>query len=162
MHHCVAPGVCECKEFFEKNSDGICEPICDPPCINSQCVGPNVCKCDKNYDKYLKSHECLEKQLIKDRQSCEKSCQHGTCNDDGTCVCEIEYEMYNDKCSKKCDNECKGGKCLENQCICPENYKLSENSTECLPICAFEDGHDCISGVCIGKWIKRLPVFVVL
>jgi hypothetical protein len=147
---CISPEVCECKDGFEKNSDDVCAPVCNPPCINGNCIEPNVCKCNDNFEKYLKSHECLEKQLIKDRQSCEKSCQHGTCSDDGTCVCESDYEMYNDKCLKKCDNECTNGKCLEDQCICPENYKLSENSTECLPICAFEDGHACISGDCIA------------
>lgn len=147
---CLAPEVCECKDGYEKSSDGVCMPVCDPSCINGNCIGPNVCKCNENFEKYLRSHECLEKQLIKDRQSCENSCQNGTCSDDGTCGCDFEFEMYNDKCLKKCDKKCTNGKCLEDQCICPENYKLSENTTECLPICAFEDGHDCISGVCVA------------
>lgn len=147
---CVSPEVCDCHTGYEKNANGICEPSCNPSCLNGKCVAPNTCECDDSFEKYLKSHECLEKHVIKDRQSCEKSCQHGTCNDDGTCICQSGYEMYNGKCLKVCAKECVNGKCLEDQCVCPFNYKLSENSSGCVPICAFEDGHDCISGTCVA------------
>lgn len=146
---CVSPEVCECLEGYENNSEGVCEPICDPNCVNAKCVSPNQCKCDKGFEKYLKSHECLENHIIKDRESCLKSCQHGTCSDHG-CICDSGYEMYNGKCLKVCTKECENGKCLEDQCVCPKNYKLSENSTSCLPICAFEDEHDCIEGTCVA------------
>jgi hypothetical protein len=79
---CIAPDVCECKDGFEKNSEGDCVPVCDPACINGDCVGPNECECHENFDKYLKGHECQEKQVIIDRQSCEKSCSNGICNDE--------------------------------------------------------------------------------
>ena len=150
---CVGPEICECKEEFEKNSYGVCAPVCSPTCINAKCIAPNKCKCYENFEKSLKSNECLEKQIIKDRQSCEIACQHGTCTDDGTCVCDSEYEKFNGKCLKKCYGICTNGKCLEDQCICGEGYKLSENLTECLPICAFEELHDCISGICIAPQI---------
>jgi hypothetical protein len=153
---CLAPSVCECHDGYEKISDDICSPVCDPPCINSVCTKPNFCKCNENFEKYLKSHECLEKNVIIDRQSCEKSCENGTCSDDGTCICKFGFEMFNEKCLAVCDKECVNGKCLEDQCVCPENYKLSENSTaECLPICAFEDGHDCIYGTCVAPQICK-------
>lgn len=148
---CIAPDVCECNDGYDKNSAGICEPICDPSCINGKCVAPNSCECNDNFEKYLKTHECLEKSDISDRQSCIKSCQHGTCGDSGACICEAGYEMYNGKCLKLCDKECSNGMCLEDQCVCYESYKLSENSTSCLPICAFHDEkHDCIMGTCVA------------
>lgn len=147
---CVSPEDCECLEGYKNNSEEICEPICDPNCVNAKCVSPNQCKCDESFEKYLKSHECLENHVIKDRESCLKSCQHGTCSDHGACICDSGYEMYNGKCLKVCTKECENGKCLEDQCVCPKNYKLSENSTSCLPICSFEDEHDCIEGTCVA------------
>lgn len=147
---CVSPEVCECSDGYEKNSEGLCEPVCEPSCINANCIAPNICKCKENFEKYLRTHECLEKHVIKDHESCLSSCQNGACSNNGTCICDSEYEMYNGKCLKVCSKECENGKCLENQCVCPESYKLSENSTSCLPICAFEDDHDCISGTCIA------------
>lgn len=147
---CVAPEVCECSDGYEKNSNEVCAPICDPSCINGKCVAPNSCECDANHEKYLKSHECLEKNVIKDRQSCHKSCKHGTCSESGVCVCESGYEMYNGKCSRTCDKECANGMCLEDLCVCSEDYKLAENGTTCLPICSFEDGHDCLMGTCVA------------
>lgn len=147
---CIAPDVCECYEGFEKNSEGICEPVCEPMCINAKCIEPDTCECYESFEKYLKSHECLEKQIIKDHQTCLKSCQHGTCGDDGTCVCDSGYESYNGKCLKVCSAHCANGRCLEYQCVCPESYKLSENGTSCHPICAFEDEHDCIFGSCVA------------
>lgn len=147
---CVSPGVCECLEGYEKDSDGSCAPICDPPCVNGKCVAPDSCLCDENFEKYWRNHECLEKHVIKDHQSCMKSCRGGACSENGTCVCHPGYEMYNGKCSKVCDKECANGKCLEDRCVCPEDYKLSENATSCLPICAFEESHDCIYGTCVA------------
>lgn len=148
--YCHEPEVCECHQGYEKNSAGVCEPICDPGCINAECVAPNTCQCFESFAKYLKPNECLERHVINDRESCLRSCQHGTCSDDGLCVCASGFEMFNGKCLKICDKECHNGKCLEDQCVCPENYRLSENSTACMPICSFEDGHDCISGTCVA------------
>lgn len=61
--------------------------------------------------------------------------------------------MFNGKCLKMCNKNCGIGKCLENQCVCPPQYRL-ENST-CVPICAFEDDHDCINGECIAPNVCR-------
>lgn len=153
---CTAPDTCECHDGYETNADGICAPICSPLCVNSKCVAPNHCECDANHEKYMKAYECLEKHVIKDRQSCMKSCQRGACSDDGTCICESGYEMYNGLCSKLCDKKCSNGRCLEDQCVCLEGFKLAENSTtNCSPICAFEGGHDCVMGVCVAPQICK-------
>lgn len=151
---CLSPGVCDCNIGFEKNSQDVCQPICDPSCLNGFCVAPNVCKCNNGFEKYLKSYECLEKQVIEDHQSCLKSCKNGTCVD-GECICHPDFEMYSGKCSKKCTKECTNGKCLEDLCVCPDNYKLSDDFTACLPICSFEDGHDCIFGDCISPQVCK-------
>lgn len=148
---CVSPEVCECHEGFSKGQDGSCEPVCNPECINGQCVAPNTCECHESYEKHLSNHECLERHVIKDRQSCLLSCHNGTCSDNGTCICDSGFEMFNGKCLSLCNQTCGvGGKCLENQCVCFDGYKLNENSTSCVPVCAFEDDHDCINGFCVA------------
>lgn len=149
---CIAPYQCDCHDGYEKlNDDETCTPICNPKCINADCVSPNVCMCHRNYEKYLVPNECLERHVIKDRQDCLRTCTNGSCNKNGTCLCHYGYEMYNGKCLKICTKKCTNGKCLENQCVCPPQYQLSvdDNST-CLPICSFEDGHDCINGKCVA------------
>lgn len=150
---CLAPGVCECYADYEKNEDGICVPVCNPECINGVCQAPNECVCYENFRKYLNHYECLEQQVLKDRQKCQRSCVNGGCSDNGTCICNYGYEMYSGKCSKICNKNCGAGKCLENQCVCPQGYRL-ENST-CAPICAFEDDHDCINADCVAPQICR-------
>ncbi|KAG5675232.1 hypothetical protein PVAND_005153 [Polypedilum vanderplanki] len=147
---CIAPNQCECHEGFEKNSDGSCVPACHPNCINADCIQPNVCRCHANFEKYLRPNECLKRHVIKDRQDCMRICRNGSCSNNGTCICNYGYEMYSGKCSKICNKKCTNGKCLENQCVCPNDYRLSSDNSTCLPVCAFEDGHDCINGVCIA------------
>ena len=147
---CVATNMCECYEGYKINLEGSCEPICDPECINAKCVAPNSCECDESYEKYVKKHECFEKRVVKDQQSCLLSCHDGVCSDNGICICGSGFEMLNEKCLKTCDKKCANGKCLEDQCVCFDGYKLNKNSTECEPICAFEDGHDCVNGICVA------------
>lgn len=147
---CMSPDNCECLMGYEKNSNGTCKPLCDPPCINGDCVAPNSCECHRDFEEFTKKNECLEKSVIKDLQSCIKSCKHGTCSEDARCVCEDGFEMFNGKCLKVCDKQCDNGRCLEDQCVCPPQFKLSENATSCLPICSFEEGHDCIYGTCVA------------
>lgn len=150
---CVAPGQCECHDGFEKNESNACAPVCSPQCINGYCRAPNSCTCYENYEMYLNNYECLEQRVIQSHQDCRKSCSNGSCIGNGTCICNYGFEMYSGKCSKICNKNCGQGRCLENQCVCPAQYRL-ENST-CVPICAFEEGHDCINGDCIAPNICR-------
>ncbi|KAL7043382.1 hypothetical protein ACKWTF_001485 [Chironomus riparius] len=148
--NCVGPNNCECNEGYEKNSNGTCMPQCVPACINGNCVKPNLCQCHENFKKYLIPNECFEANVIKDLRDCRRTCTNGSCNKNATCICNYGYEMYNGKCSKICHKNCINGKCLEDQCVCPPDYKLSIETSTCMPICSFEDGHDCINGDCIG------------
>lgn len=92
--------------------------------------------------------------MIQDQEDCKKLCtSNGSCNGTGTCICDYGYDLHEGRCAKICNKNCGKGRCLENKCVCPENYRL-ENST-CVPICAFEDNHDCINGECIGPNVCR-------
>jgi hypothetical protein len=147
---CAAPNTCECNEGYEKDSNGHCKPQCLPKCINGECIKPNVCRCHPNYQKYLIPHECFEPNVMKDRLDCRRTCSNGSCSKNGTCICNYGYDMHNGKCLKICHKKCINGKCLDDQCICPTDYKLSVENSTCMPICSFEDGHDCINGNCIA------------
>jgi hypothetical protein len=89
-----------------------------------------------------------------ENSKCNKyNCQRGTCNEKGDCLCPLNYELHNGKCEEICNLSCGNGKCLGNRCICNEGYRSSENGTFCNPVCAFEDDHDCIEGICIAPQV---------
>lgn len=142
---CVLPEVCECTSGFEKDDNGVCQPTCTPSCINGNCIAPDTCECFENYKNDIKPNECV---------TVEKT-SHNICNDK-SCLCESGFEFYNGKCLRSCNKVCINGKCLDDQCICSDGYKLSQDDTsnpECRPICSFEEGHDCIKGKCIAPQV---------
>lgn len=151
---CVGPEQCECHDGYTANHDKTsCDPICHPTCLNSVCVKPNFCDCDENFER-LNDHECVKVE-VDDKSKCNAlNCQNGSCVH-GECLCPQFHELYDGKCRKMCNRTCENGKCYDNKCVCFDGYKLSEDSTRCDPVCAFEDGHDCIFGVCIAPQICK-------
>lgn len=146
---CVGPEQCECHDGYAANYDKTsCEPICQPSCLNSVCVKPNFCECDENFER-LNDLECVQVE-VDDKLNCNAlNCQNGKCVR-GECLCPPLHELDDGKCKKMCNKTCENGKCWDEKCVCFDGYKLSENETRCDPVCAFEDDHDCIEGVCIA------------
>lgn len=65
-------GQCVCHDGYILN-EGVCEPVCDKPCVNSVCVAPSMCACFEGHRKSNVSRVC-----------CRPECG-GVCNADGEC-----------------------------------------------------------------------------
>ncbi|PZC85892.1 hypothetical protein B5X24_HaOG214257 [Helicoverpa armigera] len=119
---CVAPDKCQCDRGYRTNKNGTCEPVCNPPCVNSLCVAPDTCK------------------------RCTDGCDHGTCVDN-VCVCDRGWKISGDKtCQPVCSSTCINSNCVEPEhCQCLKGYvKSSTNS--CKPYCS----GGCPHGSCVA------------
>lgn len=62
---------------------------------------------------------------------CVRACDYGDCDDFNQCICFKGYESHNGVCKMTCDKECINGKCLNDQCICDDDF-VEFNSTNCV------------------------------
>lgn len=116
----------------------ICEPICDPPCIEGHCTMPGNCTCFRGFE-HLESNKCIP--------SCKPNCINGLCTSPGHCECIKGYDKVNSSyCEPHCSHSCKNGVCHKpEECLCNTGYKKSSNSPfECEPICDVP----CINATC--------------
>lgn len=84
---CIDVDVCQCYDGFEFqiDSNNICQPICDDPCLNGKCIAPNKCECHENF--VLANNSTSECELY-----CP-NCGNGTCITTNECICSDGFEM---------------------------------------------------------------------
>jgi len=78
---------------------------------------------------------------------------HGTCDTNGQCQCNLDFSGYDCSQTGTCPNKCNtpNGKCVDNKCVCADGYFGDDCSRSCPKIqgqvCS---GHGtCQSGVCL-------------
>nr|CAD7427861.1 unnamed protein product [Timema monikensis] len=141
-----------CCRGYTKNEYGICEPICDHPCVNSNCISPNICSCE---DGYPDTCTCKDgyKRKTKNECSpiCEKSCVNAMCTAPNICTCSPGYEKK-ETASNKCFPSCPQG-CINSTCVAPDTCRCNDgyirdttdsSNRTCLPFCAYP----CANGDC--------------
>ncbi|XP_014281831.1 protein draper isoform X1 [Halyomorpha halys] len=116
----------------------ICEPICDPPCIEGDCSTPGNCTCFHGYE-HQDSNKCIP--------SCKPDCLNGFCTKPGHCECKEGYDKVNGSyCEPHCSHKCNNGICYKpEECLCNTGYKkIANNAFDCEPMCDVP----CINATC--------------
>ena len=145
---CDESNQCICSKGYESHM-GNCKMICDKKCINGRCLN-DQCTCDDNFIKF-NSTNCVTKEFIIQRDSCEIICENGKCNDSNECLCNkgFKFNREQNKCEPICtfedSEECINGKCVApNKCECLAGYELdTDTEYQCNPVCK-----DCTNGFC--------------
>ncbi|XP_043790674.1 tenascin-like isoform X2 [Apis laboriosa] len=133
-----------CCDGYENRGD-VCEPVCNPECVNGKCTRPNSCECDNGYSPIGQTQHACE-------PLCESNCTNGFCARPNQCSCNAGYELIEDKlyCLPVCVQDCANhnARCTEpNRCTCNSGYRQSDTDTDlpsCTPICEIP----CVNGKC--------------
>lgn len=133
-----------CCDGYEERYD-VCEPVCNPGCVNGRCTRPNSCECHigyspSEYDQYM----CLP--------VCESHCPNGVCTNPNQCSCNVGFELSEDElhCLPVCAQDCAhyNAHCTDpNHCTCNSGYRQSDTAAylpSCTPICEIP----CVNGKC--------------
>ncbi|KAG9428219.1 multiple epidermal growth factor-like domains protein 11 isoform X1 [Apis mellifera carnica] len=133
-----------CCDGYEERYD-VCEPVCNPGCVNGRCTRPNSCECHigyspSEYDQYM----CLP--------VCESHCPNGVCTNPNQCSCNVGFELSEDElhCLPVCAQDCAhyNAHCTDpNHCTCNSGYRQSDAAAylpSCTPICEIP----CVNGKC--------------
>ncbi|KAM8704960.1 hypothetical protein ACLKA7_009421 [Drosophila subpalustris] len=175
---CTAPGECTCNDGYSKENENSCVPVCKNGCKNGFCSAPEKCVCSDGYINEVENNcipfcemGCLNGTCVAPNKChCPEGYRsiggRGDISTDNACVPEIfqsdevttigmeitdSVSINNeDKLAHICTGRCWNGTCVNEECICKINYRLTEdafNSTKlvCLPVCEPE----CINGYCL-------------
>ena len=79
---------------FSATDDGVCEPVCDSPCVRGTCVEPETCSCDPGFSGPTCSEVgCKDGNWGPD---CANPCpclENGRCEPNtGKCICLPGWE----------------------------------------------------------------------
>ncbi|XP_045765342.1 platelet endothelial aggregation receptor 1-like isoform X2 [Maniola jurtina] len=161
-----------CCKGYERNIElfQVCDPVCNPECVNAVCTSPNVCTCYPDHIRNLggfcmptcpigcqngrcSGGECLCKDgytLDTEGKFCKPVCREncggiGNCTEPNICTCKTGYQATPEgNCKAMCSDQCRNGDCVgPNECRCKPGYRKSQG--QCEPECP-----QCPNGRCIG------------
>ncbi|XP_034830089.1 multiple epidermal growth factor-like domains protein 10 [Maniola hyperantus] len=162
-----------CCKGYERNRElfQVCDPVCNPECVNAVCTAPNVCSCYPDHIRniggfcmptcpigcqngHCNGGECRCKDgytLDEQRKYCKPVCRGncggtGNCTEPNTCTCKPGYEATPEgNCRALCSDECRNGDCVgHNECRCKPGYRKSQR--QCEPECT----QGCPNGRCVA------------
>lgn len=143
--NCTGPDTCVCLEGYEKDTNGTCVAICEPPCGNGSCVGVDICQCDDGY------------YFDNETKKCDPKCVgcSGDCVAPNTCQCHEGFEEVNGTCQPVCD-PCVNGTCVgPGVCVCGQGLVLRDGM--CVEGCAGVCNGTCVGDECMeGGTCKRI------
>lgn len=161
-HQCVSRMITN-YPIFETDLDNrtvkLCQPICNPGCVNGKCVEVNTCDCDVGYqfdddddsagnvcEPHCKAGYRFNETSKKCDAICEMECVNADCVEPNSCVCFSGYSAGEEGCEPHCDVPCINAVCIQpNVCKCHEGYAFDNSTTECEPIC----DNNCPNGTCV-------------
>lgn len=121
---------CQCDTGYALSKDDpeVCEPVCDPECLNGICSDLHQCICNEEFELHLNG-SCIEK--------CKISCSFGECLNN-KCKCIDGYSLSEDSstiCEPICNTDCKNGDCeAPDRCKCWEGYEQQDQFTCLEPV----------------------------
>lgn len=119
-----------------------CDPVCNPPCLNSACVAPDQCHCNHGFEKQDGTENICE-------PVCSEPCENGVCSKPELCSCHIGYQLDSSDlyvCKPVCTTPCVNAQCSSpDKCTCHPGYiKTTEDTHKCQAHCSIP----CHNAVC--------------
>lgn len=111
-----------------------CEPVCEPPCLNSVCEAPDQCRCDHGFEKRNGTENICE-------PVCSEPCENGYCSNPELCFCHVGYQLDSSHqyvCKPVCTTPCVNALCSSpDVCSCHPGYtKTTEDTHKCQAHCS--------------------------